>query len=117
MTTLTLVNDSVPAFIKPDPAAWIEATPVQKNAQAIYSHLQKAGDAKVITLGDLSTGLGIGYMSAYWASRRLVLGGFATKEEVVVAAPTKRNPDKTEIHIGLRFIKPWEKKPTRAPKW
>lgn len=110
MTDLTLVNENLPAYVKLDPEAWVEATPVQKNAQAIYSHLQKAGDTQVITLADLSTGLGIGYMSIFWASRRLVLGRFAIKESVKVAAPTKRNPEKYEYHIGLRFVQPWRTK-------
>lgn len=116
MNELTLVNDSVPVFQKPDPAAWKPPLPVEANCQLVYNHLQQSPD-NAITLADLSTGLGIGYMSVWWASRRLVLGGFAIKESVKVAAPTKRNPDRYEWHIGLRYVKPWEKKPQAAPKW
>jgi len=116
MNDLTLVNDKVPAFQKPDPAAWKQPLPVEANCQLIYNHLQKAGD-EAITLADLSTSLQIGYMSVYWAARRLVLGGFAIKKSVKVPAPTKRNPEKYEWHIGLRYVEPWAKKPERAAKW
>lgn len=115
MTDLTLTNEGAPTFVKPDPKAWADATPIEKNAQAIYGHLQKVGDGVAVTLHNLSQGLGISYMSVFWAARRLVLEGFALQEDVKVATPSNRNPNKTENHIAIRFIPPWQ--PKRKVKW
>lgn len=115
MSELKLTNEGAPAFVKPDAPAWADALPIEKNSQDIYNHLKGNPDSTP-TLAELSTLFGMGYMSVYWASRRLVLGGFAGKVEVKLPVPTKRNPDKTEIHIGLKFIPPWMPK-GKKPKW
>lgn len=115
MSDLTLTNEGAPVFEKPDPKAWIEATPLEKNCQAIYSHLQKIGPDSIITLNQIIQALHISRMSAFWAARKLVLSGFALREDVKIETPTKKNPRKFEMHIALRFVPPWQ--PKRGVKW